>query len=48
MSVMEAVDHAIPMNVAEKLVDPRAYASDEIHEAYRWLRRNEPFGQATI
>ena len=48
MSVMEAVDHRIPQGVAEKLVDPKAYASDEIHEAYRWLRKNEPFGLATL
>ena len=48
MSVMEAVDHRIPHAVAEKLVDPHAYATDEIHEAYRWLRRNAPFDQAVI
>lgn len=48
MSVMEAVDHRIPQGVAEKLADPKAYASDAIHEAYRWLRKNEPFGLATL
>lgn len=48
MSVAEAVDHRIPHQVAEKLTDPRAYASDEIHEAYLWLRKNEPFGKAVL
>jgi cytochrome P450 len=48
MSVAETVDHRVPQQVAEKLVDPRAYATDEIHEAYRWLRQNEPFGQARV
>jgi hypothetical protein len=48
MSVAEAVDHRIPLSVAQKLVDPHAYATDEIHETYRWLRKNEPLGVAEV
>lgn len=36
----------IPQDVAETIVDPRAYADDRIHEAYRWLRNNNPLGIA--
>lgn len=35
-----ANDLEVPEAIAETLVDPRAYASDRIHEAYRWLRAN--------
>jgi len=48
MSVMEAVDHRIPQDVADTLVTPAAYADGRIHEAYRWLRKNQPLGQARI
>jgi hypothetical protein len=48
MSVAEAVDHRIPLAVAEKLVQPHVYATDEIHETYRWLRKNQPFGVAEV
>lgn len=48
MSVMSAADHRIPQDVAQQLVDPVAYADGRIHEAYRWLRRNEPFGVAEV
>jgi cytochrome P450 len=48
MSVMSAADHRIPQDVARQLVDPTAYADGRIHEAYRWLRRNEPFGVAEV
>jgi cytochrome P450 len=48
MSVMSAADHRIPQDVARRLVDPTAYADGRIHEAYRWLRRNEPFGVAEV
>ncbi|MCR5878588.1 cytochrome P450 [Phenylobacterium sp. J367] len=48
MSVMSAADHRIPLDVAFQLVDPKAYADGRIHEAYRWLRKNEPFGVADV
>jgi len=48
MSVAEAVDHRIPQPLADKLAEPHAYATDEIHEVYRWLRKNEPLGVAKI
>jgi cytochrome P450 len=48
MGLAEAVDHRVPHHIAEKLVDPHAYATNEIHETYRWLRQNEPFGQAQL
>jgi cytochrome P450 len=48
MSVMTAADHRIPTDVAYALVNPRAYADGSIHEAYRWLRKNEPFGVADV
>lgn len=48
MSVAEALDHRIPQPLADKLAEPHAYATDEIHEVYKWLRKNEPFGVAKI
>ena len=36
----------IPADVTATLVDPRAYADDRIHDAYRWLRANNPLGIA--
>lgn len=39
---------SIPNEIASVLVKPTAYASDEIHETYRWLRANEPLGIAEI
>ena len=36
----------IPADVVSTLVDPRAYADDRIHDAYRWLRANNPLGIA--
>ncbi|THD77113.1 MAG: cytochrome P450 [Phenylobacterium sp.] len=48
MSVAEAVDHRIPEDLATSLVTPSAYANGEIHETYKWLRANEPFGVAEI
>jgi len=38
----------IPGAIAQSLVTPAAYATDEIHEAYRWLRENEPLGVAEV
>lgn len=36
----------IPADIAATLVDPAAYANDSIHDAYRWLRANNPLGIA--
>jgi cytochrome P450 len=36
----------IPKDIAETLVDPAAYADARIHDAYRWLRTNNPVGLA--
>jgi cytochrome P450 len=38
----------IPGHIAANLVDPAAYASDRIHETYRWLRANNPLGIAEV
>jgi cytochrome P450 len=48
MSVMTATDHRIPKDVADVIALPAAYADGRIHEAYRWLRKNEPLGVAHI
>ena len=45
---MTAQDHLIPKDVADLLANPAAYADGRIHEAYRWLRANEPLGVADI
>jgi cytochrome P450 len=38
----------IPDDVAQTLVSSQAYATDAIHEAYRWLRANNPLGVAQV
>lgn len=43
-----ATDIAIPQDIARILVDPRAYATDELHEAYAALRRDNPLGGAEV
>ena len=48
MSVMTAADHRIPLVHAQNLTDPAAYADHRIHETYRWLRKNQPFGIAEV
>ena len=48
MSVMTAADHRIPRTHAENLVTPAAYADHRLHDTYRWLRANEPFGVAEV
>ena len=48
MSVMTAADHRIPRDVANLLASPAAYADGRIHQAYKWLRANEPLGIADI
>ena len=36
----------IPQDVAETIVDPKAYADGRIYESYAWLRTNNPLGVA--
>lgn len=48
MSVMTAAEHRIPQEHANNLADPAAYADHRLHDTYRWLRKNEPFGVADI
>ena len=38
----------IPENIATPLVDPRAYAGEQIHDTYKWLRANNPLGRAEV
>jgi len=37
-------DLDIPADITATLVNPAAYADDRIHDAYRWLRANNPLG----
>jgi cytochrome P450 len=39
-------DLDVPPDIAAMLVDPTAYADHRIHDAYRWLRANNPLGVA--
>ncbi len=48
MNIMTAADHRIPQDVADTLVNPAAFADGRVNEAYRWLRANQPFGQAIV
>jgi cytochrome P450 len=41
-----ADDTDVPAEIAATLVDPTAYADNRIHDAYRWLRANNPLGVA--
>lgn len=43
---MPSSDLDVPADIAETLVDPRAYADHRLHDAYRWLRDNNPLGVA--
>jgi cytochrome P450 len=45
-ATIESTEITIPKNIAETLIDPAAYANNRIHEAYRWLRANNPVGLA--
>jgi len=36
----------IPQEVADTIVDPKAYADGRIYESYAWLRANDPMGVA--
>ncbi|WP_317930793.1 cytochrome P450 [Halioxenophilus sp. WMMB6] len=44
----ETAQANIPQEMANKLVTPSTYASDEIYEIYRWLRANNPLGVAEV
>ncbi len=43
---MTQADLKIPGDLAETLVDPRAYADGRIHDSYAWLRANMPLAVA--
>lgn len=38
----------IPDEIAFKAIDPKSYADDSVHEAFRWLRANNPLGKAQL
>ena len=38
----------IPDEIAFKAVDPKAYADGTVHDAFRWLRANQPLGRAEL
>jgi cytochrome P450 len=42
-----ADDISIPKDISNTLVDPNAYADGRVHEAFRWLRANNPLGRAS-
>jgi cytochrome P450 len=43
---MTQADARIPADLAETLVDPRAYADGRIHDSYAWLRAHMPLAVA--
>jgi cytochrome P450 len=45
--VMTADKHQIPLEKANILADPKAYADGSVQDVHRWLRRNEPLGVAS-
>jgi cytochrome P450 len=38
----------VPDEIALKAIDPKAYADDSVHEAFRWLRANQPLGKVEL
>jgi cytochrome P450 len=38
----------IPDEIAFQAINPAAYADDSVHEAFRWLRANNPLGRAEL
>ena len=46
MTTVAAGNPDLPADIAATLVDPAAYADQRIHDAYRWLRANNPLGIA--
>jgi cytochrome P450 len=45
---MTSQDIRIPADIAQTLVDPRAYADERLHRGYAWLRANNPLGRAEV
>jgi len=42
-------DLRVPDEIAATVVTPKAYAEDKpVHEAFRWLRANNPLGRAEL
>ncbi len=40
---------AIPDAIARAIITPKSYADDApVHDAFRWLRHNQPLGKATV
>ena len=46
MTTVATGDPDLPPDIVATLVDPAAYADHRIHDAYRWLRGNNPLGVA--
>jgi cytochrome P450 len=46
MTTVATGDLDLPPDIVATLVDPAAYADHRIHDAYRWLRGNNPLGVA--
>jgi cytochrome P450 len=46
VTTLTAPSVRLPDAIASTLVTPAAYASAEIHDAYRWLRAHQPLGRA--
>jgi cytochrome P450 len=46
-TVAQEVKRDIPGNLVGTLIDPAAYTDNRIHDAYRWLRANNPVGLAS-
>ena len=44
-----SADPRIPADIARTVIMPQAYAEDApVHEAFRWLRANNPVGLADL
>ncbi|HEX6866626.1 MAG TPA: cytochrome P450 [Caulobacteraceae bacterium] len=41
-------DLRIDDEMAWKAIDPKAYADDSVHDAFRWLRANNPLGRVEL
>jgi cytochrome P450 len=41
-------DVYLPPEIAQALVNPATYADDRIHDTYKWMRANNPFGIAAV
>jgi hypothetical protein len=47
MSMTDTID--IPTDIAQAVITPKAYAEDStVHDAFRWLRANNPLGRARV